>query len=169
MFKRVQFPRRSNFAQLGKATWKPKRIQSQVNQVLNDNQGFAPESQSNSGFHSAHSSAQRQVSLQDDLNLDLNLGPANYASRVLGNLAPSVAMTSSAPVLCRHCHSASHPRCACKAAIKCHKCFGWGHVAVSCNENWRFLQRSVNGKSVEILQRILGITSITPVGLTQRE
>lgn len=149
VFKRIQFPRRSNAARSGKSAWKPKRTQSQRFQAIFDNQGGVPDVQNISVHHSVHASHQRHASSQDDLNLDLNLGSFNFVNGAPVNLAPSVAETSSVPVLCRRCHSSSHPRHACRAPIKCDFCLGWGHVAASCIEKWKSWQSCVNLEKID--------------------
>lgn len=128
-------PGRGAFVQSNRSAWKPKRNHRASVHHHNVNQFAVPELQNGSVLASVRPPVQEQDAGLDCLNLDLNLGPSNNASVVSNAGAPPMNLTPSAPVLCRRCHSSSHPRHACKAPIKCDNCFGWGHVAVSCHEN----------------------------------
>lgn len=85
-----------------------------------------------------------------DLNLELNLGPANVNAGVF-NINNTLAN-----VLCRRCHSSSHPRHACKSPIKCDVYFGWGHVAASCRLKWERLQENMKGRQVDTFSKCFG-------------
>jgi DnaJ-class molecular chaperone len=134
VFDHIQFPWVSVFDRL---SWDPNnsaKASASSKQVNDINHRAVLEKQSMLVHPSVHSSVcnfQRQDFGIGGLNLDLNLGLPNIVS---GN---SLNSTSSTTVLCQRCHSSSHPRHACKAPIKCDTCFGWCHVAASCQENWR--------------------------------
>jgi len=52
-------------------------------------------------------------------------------------------------VRCRRCLSPSHTRQACTAPIKCNVCLGWGHVAASCQQQWKRLQDASTGRTLD--------------------
>lgn len=140
VFDHIQFPRRSVFDRLSQIP-NSANVQNTMNVVHAVRRKISPKSPGCSVLQSAHASIQRH-SPEGNLNLDLNLGPSINVS---GN---SNALASSSIVLCRRCHSSSHSRRECRAPIKCDKCLGWGHVAVSCHENWKSLQSCVNTEKV---------------------
>lgn len=142
VFDRLQAPRISVFDRLNWHSWKDKMM---------NGGGSSLHLNSNNAVPAVHPSTNEPASL--DLNLDLNLG---LNAAVIGAVPKE---TSLVTVHCRRCLSPSHSRNACSFPIKCVKCLKWGHVAASCNENWKRLLENMNGKAVDNFARDFGPTS----------
>lgn len=135
VFHRISFPRRSVFERLRWVRARPDRHSSNAGNLECD-----------SGKQSEQPAVHPQAPPPEDSNLDLNL---HLGRPTFGPLNEQPNGRASPTVRCRRCLSSSHTRHECTFQIKCNACFGWGHVAVSCQQQWERLQTASAGRVLD--------------------